>query len=115
MLCDRLLAACAMIHGSFRLPLVPAQPLELQPLPVVTMWAGHKIPPLIRGLKLPLDPGKPTDRRGRDHEHLAAMGKGCRAGLGQRDRIAFLVSGGRIGVNLIQKHITRGHRAQASG
>ena len=40
------------------------------------------------------------------------MRKGGGARLGQRDRIAFLVGGGRIGIDLVEKHVARGHRAQ---
>ena len=45
------------------LSLLPAQALELKPLPVITMRAGHKEALLIGRKKLPLDPGKSLDRR----------------------------------------------------
>ena len=112
---DGLLAAFAVIHGRLGLSLAPAQPLELQPLPVTAMGAGHEVAPLVAGLELPLDARQPPHRRRRDHEHLAPMREGGGPCLGQRDRVALFVGRGRIGIDLIQKHIAGGHRAQASG
>ncbi len=57
-----------------------------------------------RSIRLPLD------RRGRDHEHLAPVRKGRGPRFRQRDRIAFLVGRGRIGVHLVEEDISRGHR-----
>jgi hypothetical protein len=53
---DGPLAALAMIGRRFRPPLRPAQPLELQPLHVAAMRAGHEVAPLVAGLELALDP-----------------------------------------------------------
>ena len=93
----------AMVRGRLGSPLRPSQPLELQPLLMATMRAGHEIPPLVAGLELPLDAGQPAHRGRRDHEHLAPMREGGGARLGQRDRVALLVGRGRIGINLYKK------------
>ena len=82
---------------------------------ISTRWAWHEEPALIAGLVFPLDPAQPPDRRGRDHEHLAPVREGGGARFGQRDRIAFFVSRGRIGIDLVEKDVARGHRPQAGG
>ena len=93
-------------------PFSPAQPLELQPLHLAAMRARHEEPPLVARLELPLDPAQAPDRRRRDQEHLAPMGEGQRPRLGQRDRVAFLVGRGRIGVDLVEEDVARRRRAQ---
>ena len=115
MLGDGALAALAVVGGRLRLVLCPAQPLELQPLHRPAMRARHEIPPLIAGLELALDAAQPADRGRRDHEHLAPMREGGGARFGQRDRVAFLVGRGRIGIDLVEKHVARGHGPQAGG
>ena len=103
------------IGRRFGLALRPAQAFKLQPLHRPAMRAGHEVPALVAGLELPLDPAQAPDRRGRDHEHLAPVREGRGPRLGQRDRIAFLVGRGRIGVDLVEKDVARRHRPQAGG
>ena len=79
------------------------------------MRAGDEVAPLVGGLVLPLDPRRALDRRGRDQEHLAPPGEGPGPGLGQRHRVALLVGGRRIGVDLVEEQIAGRHRAQADG
>ena len=91
MLGDGLFAGLAMVCCRVGPPLVPAQPLKLQPLHRGTVGAGHEIAALVRCIELALDPADAPDRGRRDHEHLAPMREGGGARLGQGDRIAFLV------------------------
>jgi hypothetical protein len=109
---DCRVAALAVIFRRFRLALLPAQPFELQPLHRPAMRARHEEPPLIARLVLPLDAAQPPDGRRRDQEHLAPMGEGQRPCLCQRDRIAFLVGRGRIGIDLVEEDVPRRSRAQ---
>ncbi len=112
---DGALAALAVISRSFRLSLRPAQPVELQPLHRPAMGAGHEVAPLVGCVEFSLDPAQPPDRRRRDHEHFAPVREGGGPCLGQRDRIALLVGRGRVGIDLVEEDITRGHRPQAGG
>ena len=112
-LLDPAVAGLAYIVCGLGLALVPAQPLELEPLHVPAMRARHEVAALVRGLVLPLDPREPLDRRRRGEEHLAPPRERARPRLGQRNRIAFLVGRGRIGIDLVEKQVARRHRAQA--
>ena len=93
--------------------LVPAQPLEPEPLHVPAMRARHEIPALVRGLVFALDAREPLDRRRRAEQDLRPPREGARARFGERDRIAFLVGRGRIGIDLVEEQVPRRHRAQA--
>ena len=103
----------ACIRRGLGLALLPAQPLELQPLHGLRSAGRHEVAPLVGGLVLALDPREAVDRRGRGEEHLAPLREGQRPRLGERDRIAFLVGRGRIGVDLVEEEVARRHRAQA--
>src|SRR5690606_33300246 len=73
---DGSVAAFADVFRRLWPPLLPAQPLELQPLHRPAMWARHEVAPLVGRLELALDAAEPPDRRRRDQEHLAPMGEG---------------------------------------
>ena len=60
---DGRLAALAVIFRRLRAALLPAQPVELQPLHRAAMRARHEEPPLVAGLVFPLDPAQPPDGR----------------------------------------------------
>ena len=70
------------------------------------------IAPLVAGLEFPLDAAQPPNGGRRDQQRLAPMREGQRARLGQRNRIPFLIRRGRIGIDLVQKQISRRGRAQ---
>ena len=112
---NRFLAGLAMIGRALGLALFPTQALPLQPLHVVAERAWHKEAPLVRPFEFALDPRQAARRRGRDKEHFAPMAEGDRPGLGQRDRVTFLVGRCRIAVDLVHEHIARRHRAQRGG
>ena len=105
-------ARFADVGGGFRLPPVPAQLLEAQPLRVVAVWAWHEVAALVAGLVLALD-GRGARNRRRRHDEDLAPGKGACARLGQRDRIAFTLDVQRIPVNLVEEQVAHRHRAQA--
>jgi hypothetical protein len=107
MLCNGLLAPLAGVSRRFRLALVPAQAFKLQPLHHPAMRAGHEVAALVAGLELSLDPADAPNGRGRDHEHLAPVREGRGPRLPHRR--------GRIGIDLVEKDVARGHRPQASG
>lgn len=109
---DCRVAPLAVIFRRLRAALLPAQPVELQPLHRAAVLARHEEPALITGLVLALDPAQPPYGWGRDQKHLAPMGEGQRPRLGQRDRIAFLVGRGGIGVDLVKEDVARGRGAQ---
>ena len=106
-------AGLADVVRGLGLALLPAQPLELQPLFMPAMRARHEVAPLVGGLVLALDAREAVDRRGRGEEDLRPPREGARARLGERDRIAFLVGRRRIGIDLVEEEIARRHRAQA--
>ena len=112
-LLDPAIAGLTHIMCGLGLPLVPAQPLELEPLHVLAVRARHEVAALVRCLVFALDPGNPLDRRRRRKERLAPPREGARACFGQRNRIALLVGRRRIGIDLVQKQIARRHRAQS--
>ena len=95
------------------LTFVPAQPLELQPLHLPAMRAGHEIPPLIGCFVLAFDPRQTVNGRRRAEQDLGAPRECARPCLGERNRIAFLVGRGRIGIDLVEEEVARRHRAQA--
>ena len=64
-LLDAAVAGAALVMRALGPPLVPAQPLELQPLHVPAVRAWHEIPLLVRGLVFPLDARDPVDGRRR--------------------------------------------------
>jgi len=113
MLGDGPFAALAMILRRLRPPLLPAQPLELEPLHRAAMRTRHEVASLIRRLELALDARQPPDRGRRDQQHLAPMREGQRPGFGQRDRITFLVRRGRIGIDLVEEDVARRGGPQA--
>jgi hypothetical protein len=100
---DCRVAALAVIFRRLRAALLPAQPVELQPLHRAAMRARHEEPPLVARLVFPLDPADAADRGRRDQEDLAPVREGQRARLGEANRVAFLVGRGRIGVDLVKK------------
>ena len=95
------------------LALLPAQPLEPQPLHLPAMRARHEVAPLVAmprtRARCARGRGSSASRRGTPW----TPGEGPRARLGERDRIAFLVGRGRIGVDLVEEEVARRHRAQA--
>ncbi len=110
---DDLIAVLAPVRRRLRPALLPAQPLEAQPLHRPAMRARHEVAPLVGGLVLPLDAADAPDRRRRHQEQLPPVREGQRPRLGEPDRVAFLVGRGRIGVDLVEEHVARRHRAQA--
>jgi hypothetical protein len=74
--------------------------------------ARHEVAALVAGLVLALDGRGARDRRRRHDEDLAP-GKGARARLGQRDRIAFALDVQRVAVDLVEEQVAHRHRAQA--
>ena len=72
-------------------PAAPRTRVAMSGLSVAGIRTWNVEPPLVAGLEFPLDPAQPPDGRRRDQEHLAPVRKRQRPGLGQRDRVAFLV------------------------
>ena len=112
-LLDPAIAGGTYIMSGLRPALVPPQALEPEPLHLPAVRARHEIPALVRGLVLALDAREPLDRRCRAEQDLRPPREGPRAGFGKRDRIAFLVGRGRIGIHLVEEEVPRRHRAQA--
>ena len=114
-LADRLVTGLAGIECRLRLALLPAQPLELQPLHCAAMRTGHEEAPLVGGFILPFDPRQALDRRRRDQEQLLAVPEGRGSRLSQGNGVTFTVDIARIGIDLVQKHIARRHGAEPRG
>ena len=112
---DGFITVFADITRRFRPARLPAQAFELQPLQAAAMRTGNMVSLLIRQLVFPLDPREALHGRGRGQKQLAPMPEADRARLGQRDGVALAIEIARIGVDLIEKHPARRHRAQADG
>ena len=110
---DPAVAGLTYIMCGFGLPLIPAQPLELEPLHVLAVRARHEVAALVRRLVFALNARNPLDRRCRGKERLAPPREGPRACFGQRNRVALLVGRRRIGIDLVQEQVARRHRAQS--
>src|SRR5581483_2122522 len=79
MLLDPAIAGFARVVSGFGLALVPAQPLELEPLHLAAMRARHEVPALVRSLVFALDPRQAMDGRRRAEQHLRAPRERARA------------------------------------
>ena len=99
--------------SGLRPTLLPAQPFEPKPLFFLAMRAGDEETALVGRLVLALDPRQAMNRRRRPQQDLGPPRECAGSGLGQRDRVAFLVGRRRISVDLVQKQVARRHRAQA--
>src|ERR1700738_1934749 len=112
-LLDRSLTGLAGIVRGLGLCLLPAQPLDPERLVMTAMRARSEEPPRVARLELALDARDAMDRRGRGEKDFRPPREGARARLGERDGVAFLAGGRRIGIDLVEKKIARRHRPQA--
>src|SRR6266511_528601 len=103
MLGDWCFATFADVGRRLRPALLPSEPLELEPLTLSAVRTRYKVPPLVRGLVLTLDPRQPLDRRRRGEKYLAPPRKRPRPGFRQRHWIALVVGRRRVGVDLVEE------------
>ena len=85
------------------MPLVPAQLLEAQPLPMTNSAARHEVAALVAGLVLALDGDGPEIVGVETMKILRRGGSGARPG--QRDRVAFALDVQRITIDLVEEQV----------